>query len=109
MKIELSTEATQAIKSIKKSLCETHPFIDKRFSRLVSAIVVETLKSMDGKLQDNILTHLITPSGRKKALMKSLMSLSENLDDESFSKLEINVKKFCQTLEKITEKAPKIQ
>lgn len=94
MKIDLSSEATVAIKALRDRLVASQPYVDKHFSSIVSELVVHFAGIADAKSVEALCSRLITPSGRKRALIKSILSLGENLDDGTLKSLESSVRKI---------------
>lgn len=94
MKIDLSSNATTAIRTLRDRLIKVHPYVDKHFSFIVSELVIQFAETADARTIESLCSRLITPAGRKRALIKSILSLGENLDDGTLKSLESSVKKI---------------
>jgi hypothetical protein len=93
MKIDLSSEATEAVKSLRDKLGSSYSAINTRHSAIVSALVMEFAKTLHERDLAALSSQLITQAGRRRTLIKRLMEL----DEDALSKIENSVKKFRQT------------
>ena len=103
MKIDLTEEATKSIEALREKLTASNAAINARYSAIVSAVMIEFVKTVQDRDMTSLVSRLMTHAGRRKQLIQSLLEL----DEDALMKLEISVKKFRQTNSKSDENTGK--
>jgi L-cystine uptake protein TcyP (sodium:dicarboxylate symporter family) len=93
MKIVLTPEAVSAVKKLQDRIKIKNEFAQKRFSPVVSQVVVSALTVFTDVQIDLIASALVSPEGQKKVRLKRLEKLVEELGEDSISKLERSLKR----------------
>ena len=100
MKIDLSPEAVQAVIAIVQRLQKTSEFVENSKSVIVSQIILNYQATADTNQLIALAERATSPKGKRKALLKKLLSLTAQADAESLRQIEQKLNKFCFSAEK---------
>ncbi len=100
MKIDLSSEATEALMKIAKQLKTINPFIDRTKSQVASGIILAAVDCLDDREMEALADRLVSAEGKRKALLKRLGAVSQKAGVDAFRSIEAAIKKLEQSIEK---------
>ena len=103
MRIFLTSEASQALKDIMAKVRTVNEFTGKSFSALASQIVIHECNTLDASRIAQIAEGLVPPQQKRKALIKRLEKLADQVGEDSISQLEKSVKKLQRSAAEKTE------
>jgi hypothetical protein len=93
MKITLTSDALITLKKLQEQIKSKNQFAQKRFSPIVSQIVVDALKVYSDAQIFELANKLVPETNQKKARLKRLELIAESMDEDSILKLERSVKR----------------
>ncbi len=94
MKLQLSSEASDAIKRISKNIQASNRYAARSLSALVSAIILEFEPQITPGTEAALAGRLVSREGRKKALLAALARVAQTADDRQLKRLESQILKF---------------
>ena len=93
MKITLTSSAVAALKILQEQIKQSNEFAQKRYSPIVSQIIIEASQLFSGVQIEQLSLRLVPPTGQKKARLKRLEKIADAMDDEAILKLERSIKR----------------
>lgn len=106
MKIDLSEQALEALKSILERVRKADPsFLSRTKSAAVSQLVLEYSAIASDAHIEALAGHLVTPKNRRRALIKRLADLAADANEETLRTLENRIRKLKSQTERPQEGA----
>ncbi len=88
MKFNLEPKAASTLEAMVQDLFKINPYMETKASRVLSELVLLVHESNDASFKQSLAARLTSISGRRRALMDQIKSLSETEDQETLLCLE---------------------